>query len=616
MPRSYANEVEVLGVSYTKDDFLETSKPYEAVWKLRDDAFKQKQALAIMAAAAQEIGVRNFKSLFNDFAKAKKFESREIMQSATNFTGQKLELNAGEWYADDSGVRRGEGMFEEIACPHPIMPIERITNIDTGQEKFNIAWLKGRTWKTKIVPRSQIAQPRELVKLADDGISVNARSAPVLSDWFMDVETLNYDILPEKQSVSRLGWIDAETFSPFVDGILFDGDESYRDTYESVTQTHGDLNGWIEAAKLMRSQGVAARIVLASSFASAILKPLGVLPFFVHLWGTDSSTGKTVALMGAASVWGDPNIGKYVKTFRGTDNGFEYIAGFLNSMPMCIDELQLARGKKGKVQFNVYQLAQGAGKLRATRTGGVARTLTWANAIITTGESPIVSSSDGAGAINRVIEIECESKAKVIENGRDVSSAFKNNYGFAGHIFVEELMKPGVLDEVEKIYLEAFEKLNNSSTTDKQASPAALIVAADAVATRLFFNDGMNVTTKEIASFLADKESVSTGKRAYEFLCGWIAKNANRFVREGVSVENGDVFGAIEDGYAYINRSVFTDVCENEGFNTKSVLSFLKGEKLILTRDKNLTRGKRINGVNVSCICVKIDDTVGEVEMI
>ena len=616
MPREYANEVEVLGVSYTRDDFLETSKPYEAVWNLRNDAFKQKQLLAVMAAAAQSIGIRNFKSLFSDFAKAQKAKPFEVVQSATNFTGQKVELNAGEWIADDSGVRRGEGMFEEVACPHPIMPIERITNIDTGQEKFNVAWLRGRSWRTKIVPRSQVAQPRELVKLADDGVSVNSRSAPILSDWFMDVETLNYDILPEKQSVSRLGWIDNKTFSPFVDGILFDGDESYRDTYECVTHPNGTFEGWIEAAKLMRTQSVAARIVLAASFASAIIKPLGVLPFFVHLWGTDSSTGKTVALMGAASVWGNPNLGKYLKTFRGTDNGFEYIAGFLNSMPMCIDELQLARGKKGQIQFNVYQLAQGAGKIRATRSGGVARTMTWANAIITTGESPIVSSSDGAGAVNRVIEIECESKHKVIENGRDVSAAFKANYGFAGKAFVEELMKPDVLASVEKTYKSAFEVLNSADTTDKQASPAALIVAADELATKLFFNDGMQVTTGEIASFLADKSSVSTGIRAYEFLCGWIAKNANRFVREGVSVENGDVYGAIESGLAFINRSVFTSVCENEGFNAKSVLSYLKSEKLILTRDKNLTRGKRINGVNVSCICMRIDDASSEVELI
>ena len=85
-----------------------------------------------------------------------------------------------------------------------------------------------------------------------------------------------------------------------------------------------------------------AKIILAASFASVLLEPLGCLPFFVHLWGVDSGTGKTVALMVAASVWGDPAIGNYVKTFDGTVVGLEKTAAFLNELPLCLDELQLA----------------------------------------------------------------------------------------------------------------------------------------------------------------------------------------------------------------------------------------------------------------------------------
>lgn len=44
---------------------------------------------------------------------------------------------------------------------------------------------------------------------------------------------------------------------------------------------------------------------------------------FVHLWGVESGTGKTVALMLAASVWGNPAIGQYVQTFNATQVGHE-----------------------------------------------------------------------------------------------------------------------------------------------------------------------------------------------------------------------------------------------------------------------------------------------------
>lgn len=75
----------------------------------------------------------------------------------------------------------------------------------------------------------------------------------------------------------------------------------------------------------------------------------------------------------AASVWGNPMIGKYIKTFNATEVGHEKTAAFLNSLPMLIDELQLARDARGKIQFNVYALAQGVGRTRGTKSGGLTR---------------------------------------------------------------------------------------------------------------------------------------------------------------------------------------------------------------------------------------------------
>jgi hypothetical protein len=44
---------------------------------------------------------------------------------------------------------------------------------------------------------------------------------------------------------------------------------------------------------------------------------------------------------------------------------------------------------------------------------------------------------------------------------------------------------------------------------------AAAILTADTVATQLFFEDGMALTVKDIRDFLASKEAVSAGNRAY-----------------------------------------------------------------------------------------------------
>lgn len=151
-----------------------------------------------------------------------------------------------------------------------------------------------------------------------------------------------------------------------MDGLIFDGDANYRTMFQAIAP-HGDYTEWLETARECRKMSTTARIMLAAAFASVLIQRLGGLPFFVHLWGVDSGTGKTVALMLAASVWGDPQIGRYVQTFNSTAVGQEKTAAFLNSIPVLVDELQLAKDGRGRTQFNVYALAQGVGRTRGTK---------------------------------------------------------------------------------------------------------------------------------------------------------------------------------------------------------------------------------------------------------
>ena len=211
-----------------------------------------------------------------------------------------------------------------------------------------------------------------------------------------------------------------------MDDLVFDGDTSFKNLYNSV-QSHGSHTEWYRIALECRQMSVTARILLAASFASPLLSIVGSLPFFVHLWGVDSGTGKTVALMLAASVWGNPAVGSYTQTFNGTQVGQERTAAFLNHLPMCLDELQLTKNSKGQSNFDVYQLAQGVGRARGTKTGGVDKVPTWSCCFLTTGESPITSGAAGAGAVNRVIDIECTSGTVAVNDGHRVANILKQN---------------------------------------------------------------------------------------------------------------------------------------------------------------------------------------------
>ena len=589
------------GIEYTTADFLEKDDVFRKLHEIKNPLTRS-QAIERFSAGAKLLGVSNFKALFKAYQDGQKGALMPA-NNASDAPDQPIDLNTGEWIVDEYGVRRPSSFGEAVACQFPVYITRRFENIDSGTEKIELSWRKGGYWRKLIIPCSQYAAPRELVKLSDAGLPINLRMAQELSDFLTDIYSFNYDQIPVSRSVGRMGWIDVEDwqFSPFVPGLVYDGGSEYAAIFDA-TKPAGSFASWLDAARAFRRESTAARIVLAASFASVLVKPLGGLPCFVHLWGVDSSTGKTVALMASASVWASPEMGKYIKTFDGTDVGYERIAAFLNSMPLCIDELQLARNARGQVVFNVYRLSQGAGRVRGNRGGGIDVTPTWSNIMITTGETPLNTAGSGAGAVNRVIEIECTSAHKVVEDGHAIAQAFRKNYGHAGRHFVERLQQPGNIEEAQRLYQAAFTALNSSQTTDKQAMAAAMIVAADQLATRWLFGDDYALTAQDLAAFLADRAAVSTGVRGYEYMCDWVARNINR-LQPGI--EQGDVYGIVEDDYAYIISSVFRSAAEEGGFNAQALLSYLKSGNLIRLQNGKTTVVKRIKGALTRCVCLK-----------
>lgn len=602
---------------YTEDDFLYTTLPYEELQEYAKNPFVHQRMVEAMARYAAGVGFKQLKKFYKAYLAGLKQSSAGgtvyVGGNPTCFDGQPMELNAGDWEADDSGIRRNFGGVDCVACPHPVMPVERLVNIDTGEEKLRLAFRKGTIWRRHIVEKKVLASANKVTELAGIGIAVNSETARNFVRYIGDLENLNYDIIPERKSIGRFGYIAGEGFSPYVDGLIFDGDANFATMFQTVHE-RGSFDKWKQMAAEVRAMSVTAKIVLAASFASPLLQPLGCLPFFVHLWGVDSGTGKTVALMVAASVWGDPSVGSYVKTFDGTAVGMEKTAAFLNNLPLCLDELQLAKDAKGKTNFDVYRLAQGVGRTRGNRSGGVDRTPTWQNCILSTGESPLTGQASGAGAVNRVIDIECKANSVVITDGMRVSGAVKRNFGHAGKAFVEKLYAAGddVPQEIHNRYQVLFKTLAAQDTTEKQAMAAAAIVLGDELACRwIFGGTEQPVTMEQISEFLTSRAAVSAGERAYKYLCDWVSQNSNKLTGK---TDNGDVLGTLDGCRAYIIRSVFERVLQDAGYSMKATISWLKQAGLIETRAKNNTKARRINGVPTECFCLLLPDIEEEID--
>lgn len=590
-------------INYTKMDYLTGSAPYEEVENC-DNPFEKEQKITLLAEHAKSVGVKNFKTLHAKYVKTvRNAAGKEYFENASNFTGQEIELNTGTWTADDYGiVRDGYQGQEEVACSHPIMPIMRMTNIDSGIEKLKLAFQRGGVWKSIVCDRKQVASQSSVINLADYGVSVTSENARYMVKYLNDVENLNYERIPERKSVSRLGWIDGAGFSPYVEGLEFDGEDSFRSFFDSVKQV-GSEDAWLELAKQCRAySSTPFKIALAASFASVLVKPCGGLPFFVHLWG-ETGTGKSVGMMFAASVWANPEMGKYIHTFNSTAVAQELSAGFVNSLPLMLDELQIIKDKKDFDQM-IYQLTEGVGRSRGHKTGGLQRTETWSNCIITTAEQPISNGSSGGGAINRVVEIHC--KDKLIEKPAEVLKVIKSNYGHAGRRFVEILSEPGMLKNARDIQSTFFRKINQSST-EKQALAASLILTADFLINEHIFRDGRCISFEELQQFLSDKDSVCQEKRAYEWLQGWIAQNRNKFISSGREAVS-ECYGRIDAGSVNIIRGVFNSACQNEGYNPSAFAIWLRDNGLTDTSGTNRTDKKvRIDGSPCWCICLRTD---------
>ena len=588
---------------YTADDFYNSSAPYQFLYQFKDDKFKLGQMREKLKSQAASVGVKGFVGLWNAFLETTQQQKGISLDNATQFDGQEIELFSGQYICDEYGIATSDKYgYEQIICRHPIMPVERLVNIDTGEERLKIAYKKGRAWRTIIVEKSVLASSNSILQLAANGVLVNSENAKALSTYLLEMEQLNYEDIPEQKSVGRMGWVGQHGFSPYVKDLAFDGENNFKHIFEAV-KSDGFYSEWLNAMKKLRAEKSVGRLFLAASFASVILEPCGLLPFFLHAWG-GTEVGKTVGLMIATSVWACPKMGEYITTFNSTLVGQEMTATFLNSLPMCIDELQI-QSSAGIKDFDkiIYQLTEGVGRTRGAKTGGLQKINTWKNCIITNGEHPISNANSGGGAVNRIIEFECADK--VYSDLVEMSAIIQANYGFAGREFVEYLQTDGAFERVSQLQKEYFRELLKSDSTDKQAASASAILTADHIATELIFKDGNNLTVKDMADIMTKKDEINVNVRAYDFMIELFERNPNRFKTNEYGEYQGEVWGKKENDCIYIIKSVFDREMQNAGYNSTAFLAWAKRRDMLVADNGKRTKKARITGNPTNCICVK-----------
>ena len=296
----------------------------------QEDAIRRAQMLLSFQDRAKELGVKGqFDTMVKAFEKAEKEtqqkqrQSQTLIENWTNFTGKYDSMKCGSWLAADNGIRTFNKDYsnEVIVCYHPIMPIGRMRNLETGEEQIRLAYKRNHRWTEIAVPKDIISSASKIVSLSKLGVAVTSENAKLLVKYLSDVENMNDDEIPIQRSSAKLGWI-GDGFLPYDTEIIFDGDMAFGQVYESIRE-HGSWQEWLEHVKALRRTGrLEIKFSLAASFASILVNRLGALPFIVDLWG-ETEGGKSVSMMLAASIWANPDNNQYIGDFKTTDTQLE-----------------------------------------------------------------------------------------------------------------------------------------------------------------------------------------------------------------------------------------------------------------------------------------------------
>ena len=580
-----------------------------------------------MDRAEQLKCLTKFKTLINAAKKEEKrlieLAKRDVRAGAktsnnvTDFTGCDESYDCGAWVANDNGVRTYTVMGERLACYHPIIPVARMINIQTGKEKVKLKFKKGAMWKDIVIDKSIIASSSKIVALADYGVSVTSENSKALVSYLSDVENLNVEEIEVRNSTSKLGWI-KDDFVPYDVNVYFDNESNFKMLYESIRK-EGKREKWYDLVKGIRATSrLEPKIYMASAFASVLIEPLNALPFIVNLWG-DTGKGKTVALMLAASIYAFPGNNEYVTDPKSTITALETRTNFLNNFPVLIDDMSQIKNRfDDDFSTLVYFLCSGKGKERSNVNLGINATNSWKNVFLTNNEHSLVTETMQGGAVNRIIDVEME-EGYIFDNGNHVVEVIKKNYGYAGEEFIE-LVKDIGFDEISKIQKDFQQRIQDRAKKigvekeEKQVLPMSIILTADKLATENLFNDGQYLDFETCFNLLKDKDAVSENQRAYEYMISEIGINKNNFIIQGSNRDDyRQIWGVLEGEYAILLKNIFDKICKEANCSSRTFLSWARKKNLIrVGKDGKNTLNKRINGMTQRCIWLKIPDGSNE----
>ncbi len=510
------------------------------------------------------------------------------------------------WKYDKKGIWHvNEKTYElNLVCRTPLILTQRLKNIETEEEKIEVAFERDGIWHKAIFPRSVIFTAKSITILADSGCTITSENAKQIVRFLSALEAENIDLIKRVDSTSTFGWQTNGRFIPGIeDDMILDIDPNQKAIAAAYNQV-GSIEGWLATMRPHREK-YKFRFILAAAFATPLLRIIKQRIFFVYNWG-GSRSGKTAALKAALSAWGNPD--GLMMNFNATQVGLERIASFFCDLPLGIDERQLSGRNQENLEKIVYMIASGVGRIRGAKSGGIQNVNTWRTIALATGEEPLSTDTSQTGVSTRVLEIYCgpfEKESDAAQMYQDVNI----NHGQAGPEFVRHLIEVSE-DSIREWYakMQEFVKSISSGKVGSHVASVAVIALADAMLDEWFFNsEHKKLPTKTLQisqkswddactmaqKIIEEQMSAATSdvnENAVQFLIDWILSNQSYFGEDVIGTCFGTMSG--DNKVAYIYPSHLNAILKKEGFNDRKTKKYMADKGIITTGKRNDHKGE------------------------
>lgn len=496
-------------------------------------------------------------------------------------------------------------------------------NIDTGQITALIAFDYLGDTRATSVRRSQMSDARQLVAaLAGEGAPVTSNNARLVIGYLAAYEHAFADAIPRKKVTSRFGR--GRAGGPFyLPGLSAavefapagGGDASL---YRAYSSRRGTLRGWLEVMRALAGECLMIpQAAVLAAFVPPLQRRLQIPNFILDIYG-NTSTGKSTSLRVAASVYGNPHDpDSLIMQWMNTRVAVEQVAGMCSELPVFLDDAQHCPAELKRAA--VYMIANGRGKGRSGRGGGIRETPTWHTVALSTSEEPLHEASPHEGARGRILSVG--GTASPFPRGaaalvQSLDHAVAVNHGHAGEVFIRHLNGWAEADwsAWQRRYAGIRAELLHGSSSDLAGRVSGYIAAVQLAAEVACPLLGLPFSPDVVSAWLMlhlheQQNSQNQALLAVRALADYYVANAGHFAGDGLDDQErrGAVHGsARRQQYVGFLRSTVEAVFRPRRWNQTAVLNKMaEAGALYATEGDRHTKKVSVGGVKHRMVCVK-----------